>query len=148
MPIRRTGFPLLLLAASALGCISIGIGDDDRETERQVVFRGADFDAVWSATIQTFGDMRLPIASLEKESGLLTTDWILVDDPGEKMDCDENPRNPEVRFNIYVQRMNQGTEMTMTTSMRALREDGTTLQSCESTGAYEEEIRERVERRV
>jgi hypothetical protein len=138
--------PAILLAVT-LGCISIGSGHDE-ETRRKVVYQNADFDAVWSATIQTFGDMGLPIASLEKESGLITTDWILVDDPRVTMDCGENPRNPEVRFNVYIQRTNLGAEMTITTAMRALREDGTTLQRCESTGAYEEEIQGRVRRKV
>lgn len=145
---KRAGLVLVPLLAAVVGCISIGMGDEDRETERHVVFGGADFDTVWSATIQTFGDMGLPIASLEKESGLITTDWILVDDPEDSMDCDEEPRNPEVRFNIYVQPTTLGTEMTITTAMRALRGDGTTLQSCESAGAYEEEIRERIENKV
>lgn len=139
--------PTFLVLAAALGCISIG-GEGDGETPRQVVYQSADFDAVWSAAIQTFSEMELPIASLEKESGLLTTDWILVDDPRGTMNCGENPRNPEVRFNVYMERTNLGTRMTITTAMRALRQDGTTLQRCESTGAYEEEIQRRVRRKV
>jgi len=34
------------------------------------------FDSVWQAVIEAFAELNLPIDNLERDSGLITTDWI------------------------------------------------------------------------
>lgn len=132
-----------LLVAGALGCATIGFGDDD-VVRRTVVYEGATYDATWSAVIRTFAELELPISTLEKESGLVATDWILVDDPEDAMDCDHGYRNAEMRFNVLVRSVAAGQEMTITTAARARGEDPGSLERCRSTGFMESRIQRRV----
>ena len=68
----------------------------------------ADYDKVWSAVIDTFAELNLPIANLEKASGLITTDWGEV--PGEFCDCGKpglaQQSAPEGKFNVFVRKFN------------------------------------------
>ncbi len=40
----------------------------------------APFDDVWTAAIDVMSDANFPILTLEKESGLLVTDWVIYDE--------------------------------------------------------------------
>ncbi|MDX1661911.1 MAG: hypothetical protein R3326_08985 [Gemmatimonadota bacterium] len=135
----------LLVAA---GCISIvGGGDDDDEYRRAQTY-AASYDATWQAVLRSFAELDLPIATVERESGLVATDWILVSRADERMDCPEDARQPEMRFNVLVEEEGSArTRVTITSGARALDEDGV-LQRCTSTGALERAIQRRVARRV
>lgn len=71
----------------------------------------APFDDVWQAVIESFSDLQLPIDNMEKDSGLITTDWI--DIKGQKntdyCDCGGLGINIEQRrvgkFNVFVKRI-------------------------------------------
>lgn len=140
------------MAAAALlaGCISIGGfgGGDEDEVRRTTVYEGATYDTAWSAILQTFAELELPISTLEKESGLVATDWILVEEPDEAMDCDDGYRNAEMRFNVFLSSVAGGQEMTITSSARATGAEAGTLQRCLSTGGTERSIQVRVGRKV
>lgn len=140
---RRAGLAVVTLAAA--GCISIVSGGDE-EVRRSETY-AASYDETWRAALQSFSELELPIATLEKESGVIATDWILVADPDERMDCPEDPRSAEMRFNLLVEETTGGTRITITTGARA-RDDEGTLQRCVSTGALERSIHRRVARRV
>ena len=71
----------------------------------------ASFDEVWQAVIESFAEMNLPIANMEKDSGLITTDWIdfpLGKAGKEICDCGGLGMNIETRragrFNVFVKR--------------------------------------------
>ena len=138
------------LAAGLAGCgtIGIGMGGDDDEYRRTTVYEDASYDETWSAILQTFAELELPISTLEKESGLVATDWILVEDPEDAMDCDDGYRNAEMRFNVFLKSVAGGQEMTITSSARAGGEEVGELQRCESTGELEQAIQTRVGRKV
>lgn len=71
------------------------------------------FDLVWQAVIESFAELQLPIQNMEKDSGLITTDWI--DFKGQKntdyCDCGglginvERSRNG--RFNVFVKNISK-----------------------------------------
>lgn len=141
-----------LAAAVALaGCGTLGIdlgGDDEDEYRRSIVYEDAGFDQTWSAILQTFAELELPISTLEKESGLVATDWILVEEPDDAMDCDDGYRNAEMRFNVFLSPVAGGQEMTITSSARSAGDEAGTLERCVSTGATERSIQARVGRKV
>lgn len=65
---------------------------------------------MWQATIESFAELQLPIQNKEKDSGLITTDWI--DFTGQKntdyCDCGGLGMNIERsragRFNVFVKK--------------------------------------------
>ena len=135
------------LAGAAACTIPILGSDDDEETRRETVLEDVSYDDAWSAILRTFADLDLPIESVEKESGLVTTDWILLDDPEDSIDCDEGYRNAEIRLNVFLRETDAGQEMTLVTSARAESVEGDRTR-CRSTGELEEAIQRGVRRRA
>lgn len=132
-----------VVALSLTTACTIAIGDGSDVEPRESSFQ-APFDTVWDAAIATFSALDLPISTLEKESGVLATDWILIDDAEEWMDCDGDVRAAEGRYNAILRATASGTRMTLTASYRAQDPEGVAVR-CGSTGEMEERIRERVE---
>ncbi|CAN5829009.1 hypothetical protein BH20GEM1_BH20GEM1_03380 [soil metagenome] len=135
---------LTLMAVSMSAACTIAIGGSDDTAPREFNF-DAPYDAVWDAAIAAFADLELPISTLEKESGVIATDWILLDDAAELMDCDGNVRAEEGRFNAIVRGTAAGTRMTLTASYRAQDPDDGVALRCSSTGVMEERVRGRVD---
>lgn len=144
MKIRTISAVAGLLVAA--GCISIVGGGDDDQYRRAETY-AASYDVTWRAVLQSFAELDLPIATIERESGLVATDWILVSRADERMDCPEDARQAEMRFNVLLEEDGSGTRMTITSGARALTEDGV-LQRCASTGALERAIQRRVSQKV
>lgn len=144
MKIRTISAVVGLLVAA--GCISIVGGGDDDEYRRAETYQ-ASYDVTWRAVLQSFAELDLPIATIERESGLVATDWILVAQADERMDCPDDARQAEMRLNVLVEEAGSGTRMTITSGARALTEDGV-LQRCSSTGALERAIQRRVSGKV
>lgn len=137
---------ILAGALAAAGCISIVGGGGDDEYRRAETYP-ASFEATWRAILQTFAELDLPISTVEKESGVVATDWILVADADDRMECRADARQPEMRFNVLVEEVSGGTRMTITSGARALDDDGA-LQRCVSSGELERSIQRRVARKV
>ena len=136
-----------LLVLGATACATITIGDDE-EGARIEVFEGVTFDESWEAAIDTFEELRLPIDNLERESGVVTTDWILLDEADAYMDCpDEASRNEEGRFNVFLREIEGGIRVTVNASYRAEDDTGGRL-VCVSDGDYEELILRRIRLKV
>lgn len=109
------------------------------------------FDDVWQAVIESFAELQLPIENMEKDSGLITTDWI--DFTGQKntdyCDCGGLGMNIEVnrvgKFNVFVKKTSgdsceiQINCMYQQTIRDALSEI-TTKRKCVSTGNLEAEM--------
>ena len=106
------------------------------------------FDDVWQAVIESFSELQLPIDNMEKDSGLITTDWI--DFTGQKntdyCDCGGLGMTIERRrvgkFNVFVKRI---TEDSCEIRVNCLYEqtiyesfsETTTVRKCVSTGKLE-----------
>jgi hypothetical protein len=112
----------------------------------------ADFDKVWTAVIETFGELNLPVENMEKDSGLIVTDWISVAEGKKACDyCDCGgaglvwvARGTEGKFNVFVKRMESGgCSITVNTSFRQLRQSdagGSKYATCNSSGQLETRI--------
>ena len=136
-----------LVAASACGTIVIGGGDDEDEG-RSEVLAGATFDEAWDAALQSFEALRLPIDELDRASGVITTDWELIRDPEDAMDCPgDAERNAEGRFNVFVREGAEGVRITINASFRAEDETGRRV-ICRTEGEVEEDFLRRVRARV
>lgn len=137
---------LMLGLITTVGCgITImGGGDDDEGAGRIEVLENVTFDEAWEATIDTFEELRLPIDNLERQSGVITTDWVLLDDAEDYMNCpDDASRNEEGRFNVFLREVGDGIRVTVNASYQA-EDDTERRHSCVSTGDYEDLILRRV----
>lgn len=115
-----------------------------REIQRSATFPGQSFDEVWSAVIESFGELNLAISNIEKDSGLITTDWMRV--PLSYLDCggsglatDSNHRG---RFNVFVKDQAEGPTMSVNASFTATRTFDTSSgqPDCVSTGELERDL--------
>jgi hypothetical protein len=106
-------------------------------------------DAVWQALIETFAELNLPIQNMEKDSGLIVTDWI--DFTGQTnedyADCGGLGINIEVnrvgKFNVFVKKITENTcEIKVNTMYEQTMKFGDSLykRKCNSTGKLEAEI--------
>ncbi|HET7693795.1 MAG TPA: hypothetical protein VFM44_11975 [Gemmatimonadota bacterium] len=131
-------------AISLFMACTIAIGGDDESPPREFTVHGS-FDHVWEAVITAFADLDLPIAPPQRDSGVVTTDWILLEDPDRFMNCEGDARAQEGRYNVIVRETPAaaGTRVTMTTSYRAVNEG--VAARCASTGEMEERLRGRIE---
>ena len=121
------------------------------------------FDDVWTAIIESFADMNLPIMNMEKDSGLITTDWIEypIGKEGKKYcDCGGLGINIEIRrvgkFNVFAKSITDSScEVRVTCSFQQTYEtfsiDGTGARftrSCYSTGKLEADMFELIKAKV
>jgi uncharacterized lipoprotein len=135
--IRSLGIAFLFAMPA---CGTIVIGDGDVDEGRTKVLAGVSFDEAWEAAIATFEALRIPIDELDRSSGVITTDWELIEQPDEAMDCpSEADRNAEGRFNVFVREVAEGVRVTVNASFRA--EDNTGRRViCRSQGEFEEDF--------
>ena len=126
-----------------------------RDFENLAEYPEASFSEVWDLVIDVFGDRNWAIDNLERESGIIATDWMATDDPSYQ-DCGGSgifgsPQTHMGRFNIVVRETDVGVSMRVTTSWRATRavivEDEVAL-TCVSTGVFERELHDEVGRRL
>ena len=125
-----------------------------RQFDRTATFPGADFDAVWNAVIDLFGERGWAIDNMEKNSGLITTDWMTADES--YLDCGSAGalgRNYDQmgRFNIVAREQSDGVSLTVNTTWRARRQvlDGNPgATECFSTGVLERVVHEQVTLRI
>jgi len=127
-------------------------------TPRQIVKAfpiEAPFDEVWQAVIESFADMNLPIMNMEKDSGLIITDWIEypIGKEGKKYcDCGGLGINIEIRrvgkFNVFAKSITDSScEVRVTCSFQqtyetfSLEGSGTRFtRNCFSTGKLEADM--------
>ena len=114
--------------------------------EDSAVF-SAPYDDVWSAVIETFADLNLPIDNMEKASGLITTDWISFTGTGKDYcDCGgagiSTVLSTEGRFNVFVRDEESSVRVKVNTTYRETRVfgDARSTVDCTSTGGLEARI--------
>lgn len=143
----RSVATLALVLSAACGVIRIGGNGGEPQGTTQVL-AGATFDRAWRATIESFEELRLPIDNLDRQSGVVTTDWILIRSPRDYMDCEGGARrNAEGRFNIFVREVADGVRVTVNVTFRAEDDTGRRV-VCESEGEYERQILRRIRNKV
>ena len=136
-----------LFCCSLVACASTGTM---REFESTATYPGASFGEVWDSVIDIFGDRLWAIDNMERDSGIITTDWML-DTNVSYQDCGSagtfgSDNNHMGRFNIVVREQPTGTSMRVTTTWRVTRnsdlDSSSSLVDCFSTGVLEREIHE------
>jgi hypothetical protein len=115
-----------------------------------------DYDAVWSATVETFAELNLPIDNMEKDSGLITTDWIDFTGSGNEAYCDcgglglaiENSR--QGKFNVFVKQAGTGSSVKVNCMYQQTASLGDTRanRNCLSTGGLEARIAESIREKL
>jgi len=123
----------------------------------------APFDEVWQAVIETFAEMNLPIVNMEKDSGLITTDWIAypLGKAGKVYcDCGGLGLNVEIsregRFNVFLRKIDGNScelKVNCLFSQRiqpvmAEGATGITRRNCVSTGKLEADMFEMVKSKL
>lgn len=147
---------LIVASMLAAGCAT---APTPREFDRMALIEGAPFDATWDRVIDVFGERVWPIDNVERASGLITTDWMIVSEgPELYMDCGRagmlrTHRDHEVRLNVLVREAERGAEVTVNAAMRATAWDDVDghpieIVNCVSTGVLEREIHEDINARV
>ena len=48
---------------------------------------GTDFDSAWTATVQLFAENNWPVATLEKDSGIIASEWVTIPHKNDACDC-------------------------------------------------------------
>lgn len=138
---------LIALALAVAGCAT---APTSRDFERTMPVAGASIDETWRAVSDVFDARGWPIDVVDREEGVVGTDWIRAGDrSGEVMDCGSHPLAIDIRHEFRVTATVAGARpgATMTLDVRArtyrsaLRED---FVDCASVGVLEEEIHEAV----
>ena len=109
----------------------------------------AQFAIVWDALIDTFGENSWPIDTLERDSGIITSDWMRVDPS--HMDCGSSglstDRDHQVRFNVVVREAAGGSNVRVNTTWQVLRRLGSSPGNwvdCTSRGSIERMVHDAV----
>lgn len=145
----------MLLVALASGC---GVAPVARQFDRTVTLPPTSFDATWNAVIDLFGDRTWPINTMERDSGIITTDWLLTyDRTYDYMDCGRSTllqhyADHQVRLNVTVSESKGALSVTVDTAMRAIVRNGYDVAqgtaACASTGLLEREVQDELRQRV
>ena len=144
----------LLLLVLVVGCATAPI----RQDIQKIFEFDAGYDDVWAAIIDTFGMMQLPIDNVEKDSGLITTDWLSFEVDDGYADCGKGGFGRAVRdlvgrFNVVARDANGTVSVTVNTLYEANRVDVLNPEissevRCYSTGVLEADLVELVEERI
>ncbi len=145
---RKFAVPTLLLVTMFCGCAT---APAPRTIVNAFSF-DASMDDVWSATVETFAELNLPIDNMEKDSGLITTDWISFSGSGNKEWCDcgglgmaiEDSRSG--KFNVFVKQTGTTVSLRVNCQFQQRAHLGGTYvnRECVSTGALEARLNDLV----
>lgn len=125
-----------LLLAGLVGCLTLPKQYDFSPTLPVV----ADFETAWSRVINIFAELGLPIATIEKVSGLVATDWIATTDVVFRgwFDCgksDTHVAGPlEFKLTVVVKDRSVMVTAAGSQEWRDALAGGTTVVRCEPTG--------------
>jgi hypothetical protein len=121
----------------------IGVGDERQHGQRDRL-----------AVIETFAELNLPIATIEKQSGLIATDWISFGYSGEDCDCGSpglaTDSERTGKFNVFVREKDGAVEIKVNTTFQVSRKfmDTVSRVPCCSTGELEKKIKTLVSQRI
>ena len=140
---------VVLLASTA--CASAPVTRDFDDVSD---YRAVSFTEVWDAVVDMSLDQNWAIDALDRDSGLITTEWTSADNVLYR-DCGEpgfraTYIDPMGRFDLVVRETDNGASVMVTTSWRVTRNSANSLSSvdCLSTGTLERELHDAVRRRL
>lgn len=142
--------PVIMIAVV---CLTLIASAQDKAPQQPVTAFpiGHPFDAVWSAVIETFSDLYIPIQNIEKDSGLFTTDLVLLNNVHRDAktyvtNCKTGPviydKTWWVRFNIFVKKIGEESELKIKGQflMMVHNTNGTRMYDCATSGIFEKKI--------
>lgn len=142
---------LVLVCLVSISCAS---APKNYDVERSVEFEES-FDDVWRATVETFTAQNLPIDNIEKDSGIIVTDWMRFVPADEIADCGSpgglnTLRDRRIKFNVFVRPIENETTLTVNTAAEAMScfQNNCNPVSCNSTGNLERRIQTGIETRL
>ena len=102
---------VLVVMAAGMLCASCAAPPVATEFDDAATFARS-FDDVWTAVMEVFADNMWAIDNLEKDSGLITTDWLSIGGDWSKYaDCGKDFASTQslttdaVRFNVFVKQV-------------------------------------------
>lgn len=108
----------------------------------------SDFDAVWTAVIEAFADNSWPIDNMEKDSGLITTDWMSGNNRSPALaDCGKDMVGEPaegakgevfLKFNVFVKTVGGGSEVRVNCMFKTKEQYGG--KTCYSQGVLEAQL--------
>ncbi len=114
----------------------------------------SDYDQTWSATVQLFAENGWPIATLEKDSGIIVSDWVNLGTQGGHADCGSPGlaivQGRESKFNVFIQDDESGPILTINTNFREKRsfDNQSFYSACTSTGSLESSLHSQIMARI
>jgi len=112
------------------------------------------YDQAWSATVQLFAENGWPIATLEKDSGIIVSDWVNLSTQGGHADCGSAGlaivQRREAKFNVFIRDGASGPVLTVNTNFRELRsfDNRSFYADCTSTGSLEAQLHSQILARI
>ena len=99
----------VLLLVGFTGCAGVQITPLPPE-KKQMIYP-ASFDATWRTVLDVLNDWEMPISAIEKESGIVVTDFVVVSAPSDMfpMGQMEIPRAGRYKMNISVREQGKQT---------------------------------------
>ena len=144
-------FPTAVMLLAATACASAPVA---RDFEDIGDYRAVSFAEVWDIVVDMSGERNWAIESLERDSGIITTEWTSSDDVSYR-DCGSagfraTDSDPMGRFSVIVGETTNGVSVRVTTSWRVTRNSANSISSveCVSTGILERELHDEVRRRL
>jgi len=108
------------------------------------------FDKTWTATVEVFAEKGWPIANIEKDSGLIASEWVRLNANDGFADCGSPglaiSESREVKFSVFVKDGTSSPRLTVNTQFREHRRLDTSrfIQDCTSYGTLEARIRRQI----
>lgn len=149
--IGSTTLCIVLLLALA-GCVTA-----PKQYEYQKKWNiSSSFDSTWQALIDIFVEEEWHFDNVEKDSGVITTEWLVLFDDNETTYADYGscglmiPIEDQVRFNVLVRRTASTSTLEINAKFRQFRQLSDTIRyyNGNSKGALEREIYEKVSKRL
>lgn len=142
------------VGAAAVVSVASASAPAKREVQKSTTIT-ASYDDAWSALIGVFSERGWSIGNMEKDSGLITTEWMDLNssDEAKFADCGGSgvtvTEGVQIKFNVRVE-SDDGVNVTVDTFLRALRSFGkqTAFVPCQSKGTVEALIHSEVGKRA
>lgn len=114
----------------------------------------ASYDEVWDATVRAFADYNMPIDNIEKDSGIIASDWVGAETSW--MDCGSaglgSHTDRQFRVNTLIRRGSDGTNVRVNTlfQTREVPMGGGygTWKQCSGTGELEQILHAQIEQYI
>ncbi|MEO8703929.1 MAG: hypothetical protein ABI867_28020 [Kofleriaceae bacterium] len=144
-----------VVAASVLVAIASSGRQPSTHAVKSTTTFPSSYDATWTALIDVFAERGWQIATLEKTSGLITTNWMeLKDEAKLYADCGSPPLASvpriQIRFNVRLKEAAGGASVSVNSFFRRFDSNTDTDPpiDCESTGAVEKLVHADISRRA